>query len=61
MQLSSYLFFTTTCEPALAKPPVRKAGCRRPHLHPLGMQPWGSYYGKLSNRFGVQWMLNCVG
>jgi PhnB protein len=27
---------------------------------PLGMQPWGSYYGKLTDRFGVQWMLNCV-
>lgn len=26
----------------------------------LGVQPWGDYYGKLSDRFGVQWMLNCV-
>jgi PhnB protein len=26
---------------------------------PLGMQPWGDYYGKLTDRFGVQWMLNC--
>jgi PhnB protein len=26
---------------------------------PLGMQPWGAYYGKLTDRFGVQWMLNC--
>ena len=26
----------------------------------LGMQPWGDYYGKLTDRFGVQWMLNCV-
>ena len=25
----------------------------------LGMQPWGAYYGKLTDRFGVQWMLNC--
>ena len=25
----------------------------------LGMQPWGTYYGKLTDRFGVQWMLNC--
>jgi len=25
----------------------------------LGMQPWGDYYGKLTDRFGVQWMLNC--
>jgi PhnB protein len=25
---------------------------------PLGSQPWG-YYGKLTDRFGVQWMLNC--
>jgi len=24
---------------------------------PLGEQPWG-YYGKLTDRFGVQWMLN---
>jgi len=24
----------------------------------LGMQPWGDYYGKLTDRFGVQWMLN---
>jgi PhnB protein len=26
---------------------------------PLTVQPWGSYYGKLTDRFGVQWMLNC--
>ena len=26
---------------------------------PLGLQPWGGYYGKLTDRFGVQWMLNC--
>jgi len=25
----------------------------------LGVQPWGDYYGKLTDRFGVQWMLNC--
>jgi len=24
---------------------------------PLGAQPWG-FYGKLTDRFGVQWMLN---
>ena len=28
---------------------------------PLGMQPWGAYYGKVTDRFGVQWMLNCAG
>ncbi len=28
---------------------------------PIGMQPWGDYYGKLTDRFGVQWMLNCTG
>jgi PhnB protein len=27
---------------------------------PLGMQPWGAYYGKLTDQFGVQWMLNCT-
>jgi PhnB protein len=27
---------------------------------PLGIQPWGSYYGKLTDKFGVQWMLDCV-
>jgi PhnB protein len=26
---------------------------------PLGMQPLGAFYGKLTDRFGVQWMLNC--
>jgi PhnB protein len=26
----------------------------------LDMQPWGDYYGKLTDRFGVQWMLNCI-
>lgn len=25
----------------------------------LGVQPWGDYFGKLTDRFGVQWMLNC--
>jgi PhnB protein len=24
----------------------------------LRIQPWGDYYGKLTDRFGVQWMLN---
>ncbi|SON53633.1 3-demethylubiquinone-9 3-methyltransferase [Hartmannibacter diazotrophicus] len=27
---------------------------------PLGVQPWGSYYGKITDRFGVQWMLDCA-
>ncbi len=27
---------------------------------PLGIQPWGDYYGKLRDKFGVQWMLNCT-
>lgn len=27
---------------------------------PLATQPWGSYYGKLTDRFGVQWMLDCT-
>jgi PhnB protein len=26
---------------------------------PLGVQPWG-FYGKLTDQFGVQWMLNCT-
>ena len=26
---------------------------------PLAMQPWGSYFGKLTDRYGVQWMLDC--
>ncbi len=26
---------------------------------PLDIQVWGDYYGKLTDRFGVQWMLNC--
>ncbi len=24
---------------------------------PLKVQPWGGYYGKLTDRFGVQWMI----
>jgi len=27
---------------------------------PLGRQPWSSLYGKLTDRFGVQWMVNCT-
>jgi PhnB protein len=27
---------------------------------PLGIQPWGDFYGKLTDQFGVQWMLNCA-
>ena len=27
---------------------------------PLAVQPWGSYYGKLTDRFGVQWMVDCT-
>ena len=27
---------------------------------PLAVQPWGSYYGKLTDRFGVQWMGDCL-
>lgn len=129
MQLSNYLFFTTTCEQALAfyaacglgqvtqvlrhgadGMPLRHEAMRGKIMHakfegpgvlffasdnddaepmrgsahllmmpdrdqtdqlfrrlaqganittPLGMQPWGDYYGKLTDRFGVQWMLNC--
>lgn len=27
---------------------------------PLGIQPWGDFYGKLTDQFGVQWMMNCA-
>ncbi len=27
---------------------------------PLAVQPWGDYYGKLTDQFGVQWMFNCT-
>jgi len=130
VELSNYLFFTTTCEAALAfyaecglgrvveivrhgdrGMPVRKEAMRGKVMHsrfegpgvrfyasdnddaepmrgsahilmlqdrdettglfeklaqggtvttPLAVQPWGDYYGKLTDRFGVQWMLNCV-
>lgn len=129
MQLSNYLFFTTTCEQALAfytecglgqvtdvlrygidGMPVRDEAMRGRIMHakfagpgvlffasdnddaepmrgsahilqmddqnqteqlfarlakngnvttPLGIQPWGDYYGKLTDQFGVQWMFNC--
>jgi PhnB protein len=26
----------------------------------LAVQPWGDFYGKLTDRFGVQWMFNCT-
>lgn len=26
---------------------------------PIAVQPWGDIYGKLTDKFGVQWMLNC--
>jgi len=26
---------------------------------PLGIQSWGYFYGKVTDRFGVQWMLDC--
>ncbi len=26
---------------------------------PLAIQPWGALHGKLTDRFGVQWMLSC--
>lgn len=129
MQLSNYLFFTTTCEPALAfytqcglgrvvevlrygdnGMPVANGAMRGRIMHakfegagvvfyasdnddaepmrgsahllmmedrtqteqlfkqladggrittPLGIQPWGDFYGKLTDQFGVQWMLSC--
>jgi PhnB protein len=27
---------------------------------PLDIQPWGDLYGKLTDKFGVQWMFNCT-
>ena len=27
---------------------------------PLAVQPWGDYFGKLTDLFGVQWMFNCA-
>jgi PhnB protein len=129
MQLSNYLFFTTSCEPALefytrcglgrtvevlrhgvGGMPVKNESLRGKIMHakfegpgvlfyasdnddaepmrgsahilmmedrgrtkrlfellseggrittPLGIQPWGDYFGKLTDQFGVQWMLNC--
>lgn len=129
MQLSNYLFFTTTCEQALAfytrcglgkitevlrfgvdGMPVHNEAMRGKIMHakfegpgvlffasdnddaepmrgsahilmlhdrgqtdhlfgllaeggkvttPIGIQSWGDYYGKLTDRFGVQWMFNC--
>jgi PhnB protein len=29
-------------------------------ITPLSIQPWGDYYGKLTDKFGVQWMFNCT-
>jgi PhnB protein len=26
---------------------------------PLDIQPWGDFYGKLTDKYGVQWMFNC--
>jgi len=130
MQLSNYLFFTTTCDQALAfytqcglgrvvevlrygvdGMPVKNEAMRGKVMHakfegpgllfyasdnedaepmrgsahllamddrdstdklflalgaggtittPLSIQSWGDYYGKLTDRFGVQWMLNCA-
>lgn len=130
MQLSNYLFFTTSCEPALAfytrcglgkvveelrygvgGMPVKDEALRGRIMHakfegpgvlffasdnddaepmrgsahilamddrrrteelfallseggrittPLGIQPWGDFFGKLTDQFGVQWMLNCA-
>ena len=130
MQLSNYLFFTTTCEQALAfysqcglgavvyekrygadGAPLKNEAMRGKIMHakfegpgvlfyasdnddaepmrgsahivmmrdrartrqlfqsladggrvttPLAVQPWGDYFGKLTDRFGVQWMLDCT-
>lgn len=27
---------------------------------PLAVQPWGGFFGKLTDRFGVQWMFSCA-
>ncbi len=27
---------------------------------PLSLQPWGDYYGKLTDQFGAQWMFDCT-
>jgi PhnB protein len=27
---------------------------------PLGKYPWSNLYGKMTDRFGVQWMLSCT-
>jgi PhnB protein len=129
MQLSNYLFFTTTCEQALAfytkcglgeitqvlrfgvdGMPVQSEAMRGKIMHAkfegpgvlffasdnddaepmrgsahilmlqdrdqtdrlflmmseggkittsIGLQPWGDYYGKLTDKYGVQWMFNC--
>lgn len=34
-----------------------RLGARGTVTTPLAVQPWGAYYGKLTDRFGVQWML----
>lgn len=27
---------------------------------PLALQPWGTFYGKLTDKFSVQWMFDCL-
>lgn len=29
-------------------------------IQPLQDMFWGAYYGQLTDRFGIQWMVNCV-
>jgi PhnB protein len=26
---------------------------------PMGKAPWGAYFGMFSDKFGIQWMINC--
>ena len=28
---------------------------------PFGVQPWAARFGKVTDRYGVQWMINCTG
>ncbi|MGT2491686.1 VOC family protein [Cupriavidus basilensis] len=35
-------------------------GCWRDNHNPIGRTALRGYYGKLTDRFGVQWMLNCA-
>ena len=66
MRLSNYLFFMRgsamifmLTDAEQTRLPFMRLSDGARITTPLAVQPWGDFFRKLTDKFGVQWMFNC--